>query len=377
MKFLKFDTIHPQGYLNKVQANAKQDWELAKVNRETYLHKLLGLRINFSDFYAYNLRLAGWEAEEFILVEDYIDVVAQEMFGSFLALEKVKEEYKNKIYPVEKRWQKKIIRAYIKKYKPDVIFVREASGFSSSFWADVAYGALLVNRIACPIPMGWELGYWDLIYTSTNEYKIFFETQKVKTFINPNGFDERIISELASHGKSHEVTFVGGLGTGVFTKRTDLMETVAKSVPFKWWGYGNHLLNDNSSLLKTWQGTASGLEMFQIYKDSKIILNDYIDLAADAAVNQRIFEVLGVGSLLLTKYANNLVKDFPKDIFVMFKDTADCLDKINYFLVNEKEREEIALNGQKYLLENFSYKKLMVEVDWQLKELLQKRGNCK
>lgn len=373
MKFLKFDTIHPQSYLDKVQANSKQDWDLAKLNRKTYLNKLISLRSNFSDFYAYNLSLEGWEAEEFILSDEYMEVVAQEIFGSFSNIERIKHQYKDKIRPIEQRWHKKIIREYIKKYKPDVIFVREQSGLPSSFWADVAYGALLVNRIACPIPKGWELVYWDLIYTSTEEYKNFFETQKVKTLINPNGFDERIIRELSKNEKSYEVTFVGGLGKGVFTKRTDLMEIVAKSVPFKWWGYGNNLLVTGSCLLETWQGITSGLEMFQVYKDSKIVLNDYIDLAAGVAVNQRIFEVLGVGSFLLTKYADNLVKDFPKDIFITFRDSADCLDKINYFLANEKEREEIALNGQKYLLEHFNYKKLMVEVSCQLKELLQKK----
>jgi hypothetical protein len=369
MRLLKFDSIHPHSYLEKV----KFDLKINNISREMCLNNLINLRSNFSDFYTHNLNLAGWQAEEFFLNNEYFTSVSKEMFGYKEKYKQTKEQIKNKIRPIDDRWNKKIIREYIKIYNPDVIFVREQSGFTSSFWAEVANGAMLVNRIACPIPKGWELGYWDLIYTSTEEYKRFFETQKVKTIINPNGFDERIVSELSLNEKQYEVTFVGGLGGSIFTKRTHLMEQITKSNDFKWWGYGNNLLNKNSGLLSSWQGITSGLEMFQIYKDSKIVLNDYGDLAEGAAVNQRIFEVLGVGSFLLTKYADNLTKDFPKDIFITFTDEKDCLDKINYYLKNQKEREEIALNGQKYVLEHFNYRKLMIEVGNQIQQQLQKK----
>jgi spore maturation protein CgeB len=113
--------------------------------------------------------------------------------------------------------------------------------------------------------------------------------------------------------------------------------------------------------------------MLRIYRQSKIVFNDYGEIADSAAVNQRMFEVLGVGSLLVTREAENLKQEFPNDIFITFRDEKDCLDKMNYFLKNEKEREEIALRGQKHVLENYAYDKLMIELDKVLKESYSKK----
>ncbi|MFN5795275.1 MAG: glycosyltransferase [Bacteroidota bacterium] len=369
MRLLKFDTIHPYTYVNK----KKQEWgeSIFKLSRLEYLEKLNKLRSNYSDFYTHNLKFYGWEAEEFLVNDDlYLSKVAHELWGNSIPLQKITENVKDKIRPIKDRWNKKIIRAYIKEYKPNIIFVRESCGISSAEWKDMANGAKLVNRIACPIPKGWELMYWDLVYTSTIEYKNFFELMKKNTIINPNGFDERILDEMMLREKNIDLSFIGGLGNQHFSQRTKLFEEVSQTLNFKWWGYHREQLQTTSKLYNNWQGETSGLDMFQIYKDSKIVLNDYIDIANGNAVNQRIFEVLGIGSFLLTKYSSNLEKEFPKDLFVTFKDSADCIDKCNYYLKNEAEREEIASKGQAYILSNFSYKQLAKTMNEQLKELL-------
>ena len=104
-------------------------------------------------------------------------------------------------------------------------------------------------------------------------------------------------------------------------------------------------------------------DRFEIYKQSRIVFNDYSEVANKTANNQRMYEAMGVGTLLLTREAENIKKQFPDNIFVTFRDEKDCLDKINYYLKNEKEREEIALAGQKFVLENYTYEKLMKETD--------------
>ncbi|MBL8007076.1 MAG: glycosyltransferase family 1 protein, partial [Ignavibacteria bacterium] len=43
-------------------------------------------------------------------------------------------------------------------------------------------------------------------------------------------------------------------------------------------------------------------------------------------------------------------------------------EKIRYYLENEKEREEIAAAGQKFILENYNYKNLMMELDQVIKK---------
>lgn len=373
MRLLKFDSINPEVYiLNKIRENIGM---FEKMSRAELLEWIISTRGNFSDFYTYNLKTLGWETEEFYVNEYYIDKVADELYGSTKNIIQYKERLKNKIRPVKNRWKIKVISDYIKKYNPDVIFVREHIGIQSDFWTSFRDKSFLVSRIAAPIPRSWSPKDWDLILTSTETYKTFFEINGVPSYINHNGFDERILNELTNGQKIHDVTFVGGLGNRNWMKRTKCVEYIAGQVNFKWWGYNGNKYEPDHPINKQWMGITTGIEMMNIYKQSKIVFNDYGEIAEGTGVNQRMFEVLGVGSLLITREAENLKKEYPQNIFVMFSDEKDCLDKINYYLKNEKEREEIASAGQKYILENFTYKQIMKELDLILKERYKKNSN--
>jgi len=371
LRLLKFDTINPEQFLNeKVKDNLSL---VKKMNRGEFLDWIISLRGNFSDFYTHNLRNHGWEAEEFFVTSYYIDKVADELYGKGKKIEKIKNKLKDKVRPVRKRWILNVLAEYIKNYKPDVILVREVIGLPSEFWRGFSEKILLTCRIATPIPRFWSPTDWDLILTSTTAYKTFFELNGVHSYINHNGFDERILSEVKNGIKKHELTFIGGLGNRYWSNRTKCVEYFADKVDFKWWGYNGNRYPENHPINKSWNGLTSGLEMLQIYRQSKIVFNDYGMVAGGMAVNQRMFEVLGLGSLLLTREAENLKNEYPKNIFVTFKDEKDCLDKINYYLKNENEREEIALAGQKYILENFTYKKLMNDLDIILRQSFKKK----
>lgn len=366
LRLLKFDTINPQAYI--VDKIKEQYDSFSKFKRGEALDWIIATRGNFSDFYTYNLRKLGWESEEFFMNDYYIEKVAEEMFGLRKSYLYAKTRIKNLIRPSANRWKKVVISAYIKKYNPDVILVREISGMQSDFWKPFGMKSLLVSRIASPIPPHWFPGHWDIVLTSTEAYKTFFNLNGVKSYINPNGFDLRILDELSKREKKYDVTFVGGLGDRHWARRTKCIASFADKVNFKWWGYNGNRYKQEQSLKRSWQGITSGIDMLQIYKDSKIVFNDYGEVADGEGVNQRLFEALGVGSMLLTRNAENLRKNFPSDIFVTFDDERDCLEKINYYLKNEEEREKIAKRGQEYLLGNFTYDRLMTDIDIILKE---------
>ena len=371
LRLLKFDTINPELYIqNKIKSNKEA---LDKMGRAEVLDWIISTRGNFSDFYTYNLKAAGWEAEEFFINHYYIEKVADELYGRGKKLRYIKEKLKNKLRPVKNRWTLEVIIDYVRSYKPDVILVREKINIRSDFWKNFGKDSLLVARLAAQMPRLWTPADWDLILTSTEAYKTFFELNGVMSYINHNGFDKRLLNELKEDGKKYDVTFVGGLGSRFWEMRTKCAAYIADKVDFKWWGYYGDNNGEDDPLVKSWQGLTSGLEMIQIYKQSKIVFNDYGEVADNMGVNQRMFEVLGAGSFLLTRYADNLEKEFPGSLFITFTDEKDCLDKINYYLKNEKEREEIAAAGQKYLLENFSYDKLMKELDVVLKESYKKK----
>jgi spore maturation protein CgeB len=195
--------------------------------------------------------------------------------------------------------------------------------------------------------------------------------------MNKQGFDDRIPEELKPTTRNIEISFVGGLGTQNFLQRTEFINSLAlKGHDFKWWGYwweygsDGRDLSSFPKLMKIFQGPTSGLEIYQIYKDSKINFNDYVDTANNVGFNQRIFEVMGCGGFLLTREAKNFVDTFPADIFITYETLADCQDKIKYFLKNESERKEIAQAGQKFVLENYNYRNIVANFKLDLEKHL-------
>jgi hypothetical protein len=219
------------------------------------------------------------------------------------------------------------------------------------------------------MPRQWHPEHFDVIYTDVPVFRDFFALHDVPVYLNDQGFDPRLLDELDDRPKQRDVTFVGGLGTTNFSKRTRLLERIAAEVPsFQWWGYWYPSWTDSTptdafpNLQRTFQGPTSGREMFQIYRDSRICLNDYVDTADGLGVNQRMYEVMGVGSFLLTREAPNLDDDFPGRPFGTYDGEDACLDRIRYFLEHDEEREALARRGQALVLEDYNYRDIVRDV---------------
>ncbi len=348
MKLIKFDTVHPKDYLSQKKENLRI--QIEKFSYEEYLNWLIHLRSNYSDFFTYNLKRYGWEAVEFITNDfDLIRKAVDQIIPSEVPCNLQENE----------ALKLQIIRNFTKVYKPDVIIAREQTGIASNFWNQFRENSLIMGVMSCPMPNPWYIGDYDVLITSTPIFRDFFEASGTPSYLIGNGFDERILNELTLDGPLHGVVFVGGLGAPVFTKRTQLMEYLSRNIEFKWWGYDIGGLSDTCRLKHTWQGQASGLDMFNIFNQAHIVLNDYGREAKGLAVNQRLYEIMGIGSFMLTRHSPNLAKDFPPELFATFHNENDCIDKIKYYLKNENERNEIAKAGQKYILEHFSYKRIM------------------
>jgi len=366
LRLLKFDTINPEIYLQK---KINENPELIRgMDRKELLEWIISLRSNFSDFYTFYLNKHGWEAEEFFITDSYLQKTAEELYGKKINFLKTQDKLKDLIHPVKGRRKLNVISDYIEHYKPDVILVREQTGIPSELWKYSSKHSLIVSRLAAPMPYKWAPSDFDLILTSTEVYKNFFEINNVRSIINDNGFDVRILQELLQSTKKYDATFVGGIGNRFWKKRTNLIEAISEMDNFKWWGYNGDVYPKEHQITKKWQGITSGIDMLQIYKDSKIVLNDYGEVAHGEGVNQRIFEVMGVGTLLLTRESETLTKKYPQNIFVTFTDIEDCKNKIRYYLENENEREDIARRGQNFILENYNYHSLMKILSENLKE---------
>ena len=369
MKFIKFDTLYPSQYLEvKIKENRMA---IEQMDFDALTNWLISLRLNFSDYYSYNLHLQGWEAKEFFILGKscYLYKGGRKYFGwrfPFVYL-----YYKLFGFLLKNVFIEAMIDKIVQVEKPDVIFVREQSGINSMFWDRYRNRALVVSRMECGVPKYWSPACFDLIYTNIDTYKNFLKSNKFITYSNYSGFDERVTDEIGpANDLCFDVVFVGGLGATTFLEKTEFFEELLSSnngcFSFAWWGYqeGTGFLSSFPHLAKAYQGYSGGLDMFAIYKNAKIVINDYGVAAGGQGMNQRIYEVLGVGGFLLTR--NSSMFNEWEESVATYQDADDCIQKIDYYLLHEDERQAMAKKGQDYVLKHFNYKKIMKKLSEEL-----------
>lgn len=369
MKFIKFDTLYPAQYLDgKMKEHSSA---IKRMGFEELTKWLIGLRLNFSDYYSYNLGLLGWETKEFFVLGKgcYLHKCGKAYFGWCFLF--VYSFYKFLGRFTKRSFIEVLIDRIINVEKPDVVFVREQSMINSLFWDRYRDRALVVSRMECGVPKYWSPACFDVIYTNINTYREFFKSNRFTTYSNYSGFDERVAEEVSLiDGFGYDVVFVGGLGAPTFLEKTTFLEELlAKSngrIHFAWWGYqeGKDFSSRFPLLAQTYQGISGGMEMFGIYKNAKIVLNDYGIAAGGQGMNQRIYEVLGVGGFLLTRNSS-MFNDWDNSV-ATYENADDCILKINHYLLNEEERKRMAQKGHSFVLSHFNYKEIMKKLSDEL-----------
>lgn len=188
--------------------------------------------------------------------------------------------------------------------------------------------------------------------------------------------------------KKYDVTFVGqphGL------RRKWINSIKDSGIDIKYWGYGwgGEVSNDLLSKLvykiqkvipslksfsdKLHEKKASKLkkstrisqkEMIRIFNESKINLNlSNSSVESSQQIKGRNFEIPGCGGFLLTNYVKYLENyyDIGKEI-VCFDNLCDLKDKINYYLIHKKEREEIAIASYNRTIREHTYERRFDEI---------------
>lgn len=97
------------------------------------------------------------------------------------------------------------------------------------------------------------------------------------------------------------------------------------------------------------------MQMPYVFKCSKINLN--ISLRSiHSGIPLRIFDIMGCGGFVLTNYQADLLQFFEPDVdFVYYEDYDDLLQKADYYLSHDKERDQIAQNGYEKVKQNHTY----------------------
>lgn len=335
--------------------------------------KLLDSCFGTSDFYSRYLEKLGYDVEDFIINAEYLQKKwAKEndtkVKDNWLISKLQTLPYVYKFFGKPK-WIQEIALAQIKKYTPDIVYIQDLSILNPETLRMIKkYCKLLVGQIASPPPPKKYLKCFDLIITSFPHFVKEFNKLEIKSEYQKLAFESRILKKVGKQKKVYDVTFIGSF-TPHHSEGTKVLEEVARKIPVNVWGQGIEFLSLHSPLRKNYHGEAWGLDMYKIFAESKIVINRHIGVSGDYANNMRLYEATGTGAMLITDHKRNLNDLFKvgKEV-VEYKNSEDLIDKINYYLRNDNEREKIARAGQKRTLKDHNYRLRMKELDVILKK---------
>lgn len=265
-----------------------------------------------------------------------------------------------KIYPIEFDTSKQntCIQNMITYFNPDILYLQETVFYSKEY--------LESTRRNCPnlkLILGWncapgtvgnmnKMSGFDLILTCSKEYYIEMKENHIDSVLIGHSFDESILKQLKKRTPKYDVTFTGHVATKDYRRK--ILQDISKS------GLNINLFVEDAAQKHfdiPIKKQLFGLEMYQAIADSKIVLNIHALKDQPYSGNIRLYEVTGVGSLLLSDFKNDLNDKFDIDSEISsFKDSEEAIEKIKFLLNNEKKREEIAKKGQEKTLNNYSYK---------------------
>ncbi len=102
-----------------------------------------------------------------------------------------------------------------------------------------------------------------------------------------------------------------------------------------------------------------------IYAGTKINLNIALK-GIEGGTTQRIMDIMGAGGFVLTNYCEETAELFEEDKeIVMFRTPEELIQKVNYYLEHEEEREQIARAGHERAMNDYTYeKKIKKLLDW-------------
>lgn len=321
------------------------------------LRDALSRRFGTFDAYSRNLRMLGWDAVDILANHDELQrTYAREV----------------SIHPAIAGTRDGIVLNQIGRMKPDVIFMQDLSFFSvPQLEALKDEGYILAGQLSCRFDNDEILKQFDAIFTSFPFYVERFERLGVSGVFLPLAFDPVILETVQIPSvRTHAVSFVGGYGRHWQTR--DLFVKLAEETPIQFWGYGYE--DAPEVVRKKWMGHAWGVEMYEIYLRSHIVVNRHGGISRGLANNLRLFEATGCAALLMTEDSPNIGDYFGADECVTYASPQDLVEKIHRYLAHPQELQRIAASGQQRTLSSHTYMQRMPIVSQALKEALQKKA---
>lgn len=294
--------------------------------------------------------------------ENNIEIFTNVTNSKFIQTKWAKE---NNFKYSEENWEKEILAAQIEKFQPDVIYTGNHGLLTKDMKGYLPQAKLYALWNASPLQDGIDLSHFDLGISFNKVYHEHLRKRGIKN-IEYNSFyiDPEIKNRLDSMSLKQDIdiSFVGRYSP-MFKTRNQFLYDVYREFK-KEYNIQYYLLTASRvkglipmlpwKLLLSYNKPVFLKDMFKVFNRSKIVLNTHSNITGAGKGNMRVYEALGSGSFMLTDYG-----EYPEYLedgkdFVTYKNNKEMIEKIGYYLKNDKEREEIALNGYKKISKHYA-----------------------
>jgi SAM-dependent methyltransferase len=345
-------------YHNFLRSVYTADPSLAQRSFSEQRRALLDRCFGTSDFYSSNLRVLGHDAEDIIANCEPLQRSWARERGLSWDSAVTKSQKKRRLLHV--------LRAQIQEARPDILFLQSLYWPGSEFLREIRSSVrLVIGQIASGLGPALDLSPYDLILTSFPHFVEQFRQMGGNSEYFRIGFGVGVLERLGDLQRPYPTVFVGTLGgnSGPHARGTRLLEYVASRVPVQFWGQGVQALDRDSPIRPAYQGQAWGIDMYRVLAQASIALNRHADWAEGYANNMRLYEVTGVGTMLLTDHKGNLTNLFEigKEV-VSYHSQYECVELLRHYLEHKAERLSIATAGQRRTLGEHTYQHRMQEL---------------
>jgi hypothetical protein len=328
----------------------------------------------------------------------------------------------------ENDWLFEIATAQIKSFRPDVLLVADYSTFTADFLKNIKRECpsirLVLGWCGAPYNDSSVFREWDIALSCVPEMVADFLAKGICSYHINHAFAPRILNEL--NLKSQPGADFGFIGSIVkqnhfHIERERLLLQLVKSTNLQIWseikrpsfkqrrnvfarrkahdivhaarstGVSEQLLNAlpvvrkiagwklpptleqsvDKRIARRTHSPVFGIEMFQQLLDTRVVFNNHIDISPVSASNMRLFETTGVGACLLTDWKENLSELFePGKEVLTYRSVEECVEKVNYILEHEDERDSIAAAGQRRTLREHTFDNRAARIDEIIRSVL-------
>ena len=383
MKFLKLTTLYPiymsQRYLSNMNLRNKSYSEQLSSFQNDYT--------TWANYWEQGLSKIGYECTEIL--------------ANVKELQHTWAEEREVLFDREK-WFLEIARAQIIYYKPEILFIQSFASFPEAWIKEIKQECssikLTIGWCSAPYKSFTELKAYDIVLSCIPELSSFFNKNGIKSYHLNHAFSSAVLANLKNENHHHkDVIFSGSIirKSNHHLAREQFLLNLSRQVPLHIYSagamttfsmelslklkqsayYGGefikllglaHLFEKrspeikkilgwkefplspvNSKLKKIMEPPVFGMDMFNLFHNSKFIVNMHTSISPLSASNVRLFEATGVGACLVTDWKENLQELFKLDEEVVtYKSLEECVEKINWLIRNPIERERIAMAGQ-------------------------------